>query len=90
MRDRLQASEISRHITFTWRKVGAVVITSESGHRASDQSTAAAALKVFPEAWQDFTAVSGFRATEVRISCCTRHGPSLSMYRANATGSPFA
>jgi len=35
MRDRFLASAISPHMTFTWRKVGAVVMISDSGHRAS-------------------------------------------------------
>src|ERR1043166_7086937 len=74
MRDLLRASPISFHRTFTWRKVGAVVITSDSRQRASAHKATAPALNVFPEAWQDLMAVRGFLAAEVRISCCTRHG----------------
>jgi hypothetical protein len=42
----LLASAISPHITFTWRKVGAVVMTSDSGRRESAHSAIAAALNV--------------------------------------------
>src|SRR5260370_22648137 len=90
MRDFLRASAISFQSTFTWRKVGAVVMTSDSGERESAHSATAAALYVFPEAWQDFTAVRGFLAAEVRISCWTRHGFWPSSSRANVTGSCLA
>jgi hypothetical protein len=67
--------------------VGAVVTAMACSRQVIHQSTASAAVKVLPEAWQALTAVRGYRATDCRISRCLDHTASPSMTWANCVGS---